>query len=162
MQFNVHMLLRISLATLIVTTQFTATASQRQNALSLFNTKSIPLSGKSTYGFIAGSPEMSMHLPHLRYVLSEKNFSPLQPVDEANPDAPPLINSISTSNAVGQPTRDTKSGNINAGQARVLNNQSVIYLHTDMLGSVIAESDVNGNVINRIEYKPFGETNGGN
>ena len=33
----------------------------------------------------------------------------------------------------------------------------VIYLHTDALGSVIAETDANGNVIKRSEYKPFGE-----
>jgi hypothetical protein len=34
----------------------------------------------------------------------------------------------------------------------------VIYLHTDALGSVIAETDANGNVIKRTEYKPFGES----
>ncbi|OBP13178.1 hypothetical protein A5320_20280 [Rheinheimera sp. SA_1] len=33
----------------------------------------------------------------------------------------------------------------------------VIYIHTDALGSVIAETDENGNVIKRTEYKPFGE-----
>ena len=33
----------------------------------------------------------------------------------------------------------------------------VIYLHTDALGSVVAETDANGNVIKRSEYKPFGE-----
>jgi len=33
----------------------------------------------------------------------------------------------------------------------------VIYLHTDALGSVIAETDASGNVIKRSEYKPFGE-----
>jgi hypothetical protein len=35
----------------------------------------------------------------------------------------------------------------------------VIYIHTDALGSVIAETDANGNVIKRTEYKPFGEIN---
>jgi hypothetical protein len=34
----------------------------------------------------------------------------------------------------------------------------VIYLHTDALGSVIAETDANGKVIKRTEYKPFGES----
>lgn len=34
---------------------------------------------------------------------------------------------------------------------------SVIYIHTDMLGSVIAESNANGQLIKKTEYKPFGE-----
>lgn len=34
----------------------------------------------------------------------------------------------------------------------------VIYLHTDVLGSVIAESDSKGNIIKTNDYKPFGES----
>lgn len=34
---------------------------------------------------------------------------------------------------------------------------SVIYVHTDLLGSVIAESNASGQLIKKTEYKPFGE-----
>lgn len=34
----------------------------------------------------------------------------------------------------------------------------VTYLHTDVLGSVIAESDANGNIIKKTDYKPFGQS----
>jgi hypothetical protein len=34
----------------------------------------------------------------------------------------------------------------------------VIFLHTDVLGSVIAETDANGVVIKKTEYKPFGQS----
>ncbi len=41
---------------------------------------------------------------------------------------------------------------------KIATTSSVItYLHTDILGSVIAESDDNGNIIRKIDYKPFGE-----
>ncbi len=33
---------------------------------------------------------------------------------------------------------------------------TVTYIHTDVLGSVVAESDANGNVIRRYEYEPYG------
>ncbi|MCS4306760.1 hypothetical protein M2404_001085 [Rheinheimera pacifica] len=35
----------------------------------------------------------------------------------------------------------------------------VTYLHTDVLGSVIAESDGSGNIIKKTDYKPFGDVN---
>jgi hypothetical protein len=38
------------------------------------------------------------------------------------------------------------------------NSQQVIFLHTDILGSVVMETDANGNVKKRTEYKPFGES----
>jgi len=38
--------------------------------------------------------------------------------------------------------------------------QTVTYLHTDALGSVVAESDANGNVIKRITYEPYGDAVG--
>lgn len=34
--------------------------------------------------------------------------------------------------------------------------QTVTYIHTDGLGSVVAESDANGNVIKRYDYEPYG------
>ncbi|MFF2049634.1 RHS repeat domain-containing protein [Stenotrophomonas bentonitica] len=34
--------------------------------------------------------------------------------------------------------------------------QTVTYIHTDALGSVVAKSDANGNVIERITYEPYG------
>ncbi|MDP2714943.1 fibronectin type III domain-containing protein [Rheinheimera sp.] len=34
----------------------------------------------------------------------------------------------------------------------------VTYLHTDLLGSVIAESDSNGSIIKKTDYKPFGDS----
>ena len=34
----------------------------------------------------------------------------------------------------------------------------VTYLHTDVLGSVIAESDANGNITKKTDYKPFGQS----
>jgi len=34
--------------------------------------------------------------------------------------------------------------------------QTVTYIHTDALGSVVAESDEKGNVIRRYDYEPFG------
>lgn len=34
----------------------------------------------------------------------------------------------------------------------------VTFLHTDVLGSVVAESDSNGTIIKKTDYKPFGES----
>jgi hypothetical protein len=43
--------------------------------------------------------------------------------------------------------------------AKIIASTSVVtYLHTDVLGSVIAESDSNGKIIRKTEYKPFGES----
>lgn len=39
--------------------------------------------------------------------------------------------------------------------------QTVTYIHTDALGSVVAESDANGNVIKRYDYEPYGAVIGG-
>jgi RHS repeat-associated protein len=39
--------------------------------------------------------------------------------------------------------------------------QTVTYIHTDALGSVVAESDAQGNVIKRYDYEPFGAVIGG-
>ncbi|MGS7837210.1 RHS repeat-associated core domain-containing protein, partial [Stenotrophomonas maltophilia] len=38
---------------------------------------------------------------------------------------------------------------------------TVTYIHTDTLGSVVAESDANGNVIKRYDYEPYGAVVGG-
>jgi len=35
--------------------------------------------------------------------------------------------------------------------------QTVTYLHTDPLGSVVAKSDVGGNIVERLHYAPYGE-----
>ncbi len=37
----------------------------------------------------------------------------------------------------------------------------VTYIHTDALGSVVAESDAGGNVIKRYDYEPYGAVVGG-
>ncbi len=37
--------------------------------------------------------------------------------------------------------------------------EKLVYLHTDVLGSAVVETDTSGNVIKRTEYKPFGESN---
>ncbi|WP_421568659.1 RHS repeat domain-containing protein [Stenotrophomonas sp. PD6] len=34
--------------------------------------------------------------------------------------------------------------------------QTVLYVHTDALGSVVAKTDVNGNVVERYDYEPYG------
>lgn len=39
-----------------------------------------------------------------------------------------------------------------------VNAQTVTYIHTDALGSVVAESDANGHVIKRYDYEPYGAT----
>lgn len=39
--------------------------------------------------------------------------------------------------------------------------QTVTYIHTDALGSVVAKSYANGNVIERITYEPYGAIVGG-
>lgn len=39
--------------------------------------------------------------------------------------------------------------------------QTVTYIHTDALGSVVAESDASGNVIKRYDYEPYGAVVGG-
>lgn len=38
---------------------------------------------------------------------------------------------------------------------------TVRYQHTDMLGSVVSESDASGNIISRSQYEPFGKRMGG-
>ncbi len=38
---------------------------------------------------------------------------------------------------------------------------TVTYIHTDPLGSVVAESDANGNVIKHYDYEPYGAVVGG-
>ena len=38
---------------------------------------------------------------------------------------------------------------------------TVTYIRTDALGSVVAESDANGNVIKRYDYEPYGAVVGG-
>ncbi|CCP10493.1 hypothetical protein SMSKK35_0439 [Stenotrophomonas maltophilia SKK35] len=38
---------------------------------------------------------------------------------------------------------------------------TVTYIHTDALGSVVAESDANGHVIKRYDYEPYGAVVGG-
>jgi len=38
---------------------------------------------------------------------------------------------------------------------------AVTYIHTDALGSVVAESDANDNVIKRYDYEPYGAVVGG-
>jgi len=38
---------------------------------------------------------------------------------------------------------------------------TMTYIHTDALGSVVAESDANGNVIKRYDYEPYGAVVGG-
>ncbi|MEN5342033.1 RHS repeat-associated core domain-containing protein, partial [Stenotrophomonas sp. TWI143] len=38
---------------------------------------------------------------------------------------------------------------------------TVTYIHTDALGSVVAESDANGNVAKRYDYEPYGAVVGG-
>ncbi|MFN4160546.1 MAG: hypothetical protein ACK4FW_00950 [Stenotrophomonas sp.] len=39
--------------------------------------------------------------------------------------------------------------------------QTVTYIHTDALGSVVAKRDANGNVIERYDYEPYGAAVGG-
>lgn len=39
--------------------------------------------------------------------------------------------------------------------------ETVTYIHTDALGSLVAESDANGNVIKRYDYEPYGTLVGG-
>jgi len=39
--------------------------------------------------------------------------------------------------------------------------QTVTYIHTDALGSVVAETDANGSVIKRYDYEPYGAVVGG-
>jgi len=39
--------------------------------------------------------------------------------------------------------------------------QTVTYIHTDALGSVVAETDANGSVIKRYDYEPYGTVVGG-
>lgn len=36
--------------------------------------------------------------------------------------------------------------------------EKLVYLHTDVLGSAVVETDTAGNVVKRTEYKPFGES----
>jgi hypothetical protein len=35
--------------------------------------------------------------------------------------------------------------------------QEVFYIHTDALGSPVAETDANRNVVARFEYEPYGQ-----
>jgi|GEM_PF-3077439 len=48
--------------------------------------------------------------------------------------------------------------NVNATFNAASSAAQVIFLHTDVLGSVIAETNTNGVVIKKTEYKPFGQS----
>lgn len=50
---------------------------------------------------------------------------------------------------------------IGFGMAPAAIAQAVTYIHTDALGSIVAESDANGNVIKRYDYEPYGAVVGG-
>lgn len=50
---------------------------------------------------------------------------------------------------------------VNLAQSPSASAETVTYVHTDALGSVVAETDANGNVIKRHDYEPYGAVVGG-
>jgi hypothetical protein len=72
--------------------------------------------------------------------------------------APFLVSANTTVKAKSFKTGMTDSAQTVANFVFQQSSLQVIYLHTDALGSVIAETDANGKVIKRTEYKPFGES----
>lgn len=50
---------------------------------------------------------------------------------------------------------------VSLAQAPSASVETVTYIHTDALGSVVAETDANGNVIKRYDYEPYGGVVGG-
>lgn len=50
---------------------------------------------------------------------------------------------------------------VSLAQAPSASAETVTYIHTDALGSVVAETDANGNVIKRYDYEPYGGVVGG-
>lgn len=68
--------------------------------------------------------------------------------------APPQYDVILNSHSDTPPSDTTAKTEINAQ----ITNVQVLYLHTDLLGSVIAETDLSGNTIKTTTYKPFGES----
>jgi RHS repeat-associated protein len=89
-------------------------------------------------------------------------------------DAPPTNGSSSdTASAawIGYPSTCTWSASGPGGSATytetmttvgaVSNGRTVTYIHTDALGSPVARSDANGNVISRTRYEPYGATAAG-
>lgn len=56
----------------------------------------------------------------------------------------------------------TKTDSVYLGKTLVAEvGGSTLYQHTDMLGSVVSESDASGNIISRSHYEPFGKRIGG-
>jgi RHS repeat-associated protein len=89
-------------------------------------------------------------------------------------DAPPTSGSSSGSASaewIGYPSTCTWSANGPGGSATytetmttvgaVSGGDIVTYIHTDGLGSPVARSDANGNVISRTRYEPYGATAAG-
>lgn len=56
----------------------------------------------------------------------------------------------------------TKTDSVYLGKTLVAEvGGSTLYQHTDMLGSVVSESDASGNITSRSQYEPFGKRMGG-
>lgn len=76
--------------------------------------------------------------------------------DPVVPAATPEPASLAGTQAVTPVTVDNSKSPTQSVQAVSLT--TVTYVHTDVLGSVIAESNTSGTVTKTTDYKPFGES----
>ncbi len=89
----------------------------------------------------------------LQYVLTTNDVLGL-PLKAAIASASPQYDVILKSHSDIPPSDTSAKTEINTQ----ITNVQVLYLHTDLLGSVIAETDLSGNTIKTTTYKPFGES----
>ncbi len=142
MRVNLLMLVGISLSAEAVGWHMFATPGRLHDSTEPINTQ-------------AGVGDVTALSPlrELQFILTTNDVLGL-PLKAAIASAPPQYNVILKSHSDIPPTDTTAKTEINAQ----ITNVQVLYLHTDLLGSVIAETDLSGNTIKATTYKPFGES----
>jgi len=76
----------------------------------------------------------------------------------ADPIPPPTTSPFQTVTVQTEPVTATNKTPNQAPSVQTQALTNVTYVHTDVLGSVVAESNASGTVTKTTDYKPFGES----